>query len=322
MNPMTARLHDGSPAPEMEALAAEAEGPDARIVLAENDGGGPGHAALWWRETPLLDGARVGAIGGFAAEDAASARALLAAAEDRLRDAGCRIAVGPMNGNTWRRHRFVTDSCGGRGAFLLEPRNTPAMPQWWESAGFTALSRYSSSLIDLEHEAEFPSALLGRLVRSGVELRPLDGGRFEDELKAIHAVSVRCFSRNFLYTRLEEEAFLASYQKIRERLDPDLVRIARRDGEVCGFVFGIPDLEAAGRGERPALIVKTLAVDPAARCAGLGSLLVAELHRIGREKGCREAIHALQHESNTSLKITGRHHGEVMRRYTLFSKPL
>jgi L-amino acid N-acyltransferase YncA len=70
------------------------------------------------------------------------------------------------------------------------------------------------------------------------------------------------------------------------------------------------------------VIVKTLAVDPDARCAGLGSLLVDELHRIGLEKGYTEAIHALQHETNTSLKITGRHHGEVFRRYALFSKLL
>lgn len=68
------------------------------------------------------------------------------------------------------------------------------------------------------------------------------------------------------------------------------------------------------------MIVKTLAVDPEARCAGLGSLLVDELHRTAWEKGYTEAIHALQHETNTSLKITGRHHGGVFRRYALFSK--
>ena len=68
--------------------------------------------------------------------------------------------------------------------------------------------------------------------------------------------------------------------------------------------------------------MKTLAVDPASRCAGLGSLLVDEVHRLGKTKGFTEAIHALQHETNTSLKITGRHHGTAIRRYALLSKPL
>jgi GNAT superfamily N-acetyltransferase len=316
------RLHEENPSPEMEALAAGAETPDARIVLAKSNGCLTAHVALWWRETPELDGRRVGGIGGFTAVDAESARAVLAAAEQTLRDAGCRIAVGPMNGNTWRRHRFVTDTCGGRGTFLLEPRNPSEFPQWWESAGYRVLSRYSSSVIVLENDPGIPPALARRLTRSGVEISPLDATRFDEDLMAIHAVSVRSFSRNFLYTALAEDAFLGAYRKIRERVDPDLVRIARQSGKVCGFVFGIPDLEAAARGERPAVIVKTLAVDPEARCAGLGSLLVDELHRIGREKGYRESIHALQHEANTSLKITGRHHGEVLRRYALFSKPL
>jgi GNAT superfamily N-acetyltransferase len=317
-----AHIHKGTPLAEMQALAAEAEMPDARLVLANSSGVVSGHAALWWRETPVLDGSRVGAIGGFAAEDAESARAVLAAAEDRLREAGCRVAVGPMNGNTWRRHRLVTDACGGRGPFLLEPRNPPEVPEWWQNEGYAVLSRYSSSVIDLENDTGLPTALARRLTRSGIEVRSLDPTRFEEELKAIHALSVRSFSRNFLYTPLEEQAFLDDYRKIRTQVDSDFVRIARRDDEVCGFVFGMPDLEAAARGESPAVIVKTLAVDPLARCAGLGSLMVEELHRTGRDKGCREAIHALQHESNTSLKITGRHGGEVLRRYALFSKML
>ncbi len=322
MNPNIAQIDENDPTPEMVALAAETEMPDARVSLTYFNGSLSGCAALWWRETPELDGVRIGAIGGFTAEDAESARTVLAAAEGKLRDAGCQIAVGPMNGNTWRRHRFVTDDCGGRGPFLMEPRNSAKFPQWWESAGYTVLSRYSSSLIDLENNSETSPTLANRLIRSGVETHKLDTTRFDDELRAIHAVSVKSFSRNFLYTPLEEEAFLDTYRKIRAQVDPELVRIARRGDEVCGFVFGMPDLEAAARGEQPAVIVKTLAVDPETRCAGMGSLLVSELHRIARENGYRESIHALQHETNSSLRITGRHHGEVLRRYALFSKML
>jgi hypothetical protein len=50
--------------------------------------------------------------------------------------------------------------------------------------------------------------------------------------------------------------------------------------------------------------------------------LVDELHLVGKRKGFTEAIHALQHETNTSRKITGRQNGTPFRRYALFSKNL
>lgn len=278
-------------------------------------------AALWWRDTPVMDGANIGAIGNFEADDGEATAILLEGAANYLREQGCHIAIGPMNCNTWQRHRFVIES-GGRGPFLLEPRNPVEHPVWWERAGFSVLSRYSSSVMPLDGSEVVSPAVKSRLALSGVVVRKMDTSRYDDELCKIHAVSLKSFAGNFLYTPLEEDAFLAAYQKVRDHVDADFVRIAERDGVPCGFVFGIPDLEAAGRGEKPAVIVKTLAVDPEARCAGLGNLLVGELHRIAREKGYSVAIHALQHETNSSLKITGRHHGEVIRRYALFSKLL
>jgi len=133
---------------------------------------------------------------------------------------------------------------------------------------------------------------------------------------------LKSFAANFLYSPLDEEEFIDAYRMVRDRVDPCFVRIAERAGVACGFVFAIRDLEAEARGGIPAVIVKTLAVDPDARCAGLGNLLVDEVHHIGWESGYTAAIHALQHETNTSLKITGRHHGRVFRRYALFSQPL
>lgn len=308
----------GLPTSEFEALAPATENPDERIYLTNQNGEVTAHAALWWRDTADFDGGRIGAIGGFSANHEEAAKQLLEGAIKRLREVGCQTAVGPMNGNTWRRHRFVIES-DGRGSFLLEPRNPAEYPGWWEQAGFSTLSRYSSSVMQLDGVETIPPAVKKRLERSGVMVRELDVSCFDEELEVIYEISLKCFASNFLYTPLEKVGFMVAYQKLRDRLDPGLVRIAERDGTACGFVFGIPDLEASVRGEKPAVIVKTLAVDPAARCPGLGSLLVDEIHRVAKASGYVEAIHALQHETNTSLKITGRHHGEVLRRYALFS---
>ncbi len=330
MNTPEFHFHEGATCPDMlmaeglatpDSLAPPAEKPDGRVFLLESSGTVIAHVALWWNETPMLDKARIGAIGGFTASDANSAKTLLDGATAYLRDMGCRIAVGPMNGNTWRRYRYVIES-DGRGPFLLEPRNPAEYPVWWRQAGFAEISRYSSSIIREDGPPTVALALKERLMRSGIIIRELNPDRYDDELRTIHRISLQSFSGNFLYTPLEETSFLEAYRKVRDRVDPDLVRIAERDGVPCGFVFAIRDLEAEARGEIPALIVKTLAVDPASRCAGLGSLLIDEVHRLGWEKGYTEAIHALQHETNTSLKITDRHHGRVFRRYALFSKLL
>ena len=329
MNPPVIHLMEG-PAPDWSALPAAQEfsessagleeKPDARLVATDATGQLSG-AALWWSDVPPMAGHKVGTIGGFQATSAETTLQLLQAAEQRLREAGCTIAIGPMNGNTWRKHRFVIETWG-RGPFLLEPRNNPVFPDWWRAADYRELSRYSSSVMPLDGEPAVAPALKERLERSGLIIRPLHADRYDDELRAIHAISLRSFANNFLYTPLDEADFLGSYRKVQQHVDPDFVRIAEKDGEPCGFVFAIADLEAAARGEKPALIVKTLAVDPSSRSAGLGSLLVDEVHRLGRGKGFTEAIHALQHETNTSLKITGRHHGTPIRRYALFSKLL
>ena len=331
MNPTQCHCHEGADCPGMPvahglvpplALAAAEERPDARVFLTNGAGAAIACCALWWRDTPVLDGARVGALGGFAALDAAAADRLLDEACRVLRKQGCDAAVGPMNGNTWRRYRLVTES-DGRGAFLLEPRNPLEYPGWWRQAGFEVLAHYSSSIIALGQGAPAVPVEVGvRLARSGIAIRALDMSRYDDELRAIHQLSLKSFTANFLYTPLDEDAFLESYRRVRERVDRDFVLLAERAGQLCGFLFGVADFESLARGERPALIAKTIAVDPAVRGAGLGALLIDELHRAGCAKGYREVIHALQHETNKSLRITGRHGGRVFRRYELLSKRL
>lgn len=312
-------LAEGMPSPEI--MAATHECADARIFLTNKEGRCIAHAALWWRDTPELDGERIGTIGGFAAKDGDAAIVLLTHAVCHLREMGKRIAVGPMNGNTWRRHRYVVSS-EPRGPFLLEPRNPLECPVWWEQAGFGELSHYSSSVIHLDGRRVVSPAMRARLYDSGIVIRKLDLVRYEEELKLIHALSLRSFRSNFLYTPLDQTGFLQAYAKVRDQVQPDFVRIAERAGVPCGFLFGIRDLEAEARGEKPAVIVKTLAVDPDSRSAGLGSLLVDEVHEAAYEQGYTESIHALEHETNTSRKVTGRYGGQVFRNYVLFSKLL
>ena len=82
----------------------------------------------------------------------------------------------------------------------------------------------------------------------------------------------------------------------------------------------MPDQSTETTDSPKTLIVKTLAVDPHARLAGLGSILVAKAHLMAQSKGYHEAIHALQHENNSSLRISQRFNASIFRRYALMVK--
>lgn len=330
MNSYTTIIQQGCDTPNLEVLpgmqtpgqcSPPHENADARIIVTNRDSAIIAHAAVWWKESPEMEGHDLGAIGGFSADDEKSAKILLDASCDFLKQQGCTIAVGPMNGNTWRKYRFVVES-DDHPPFLMEPEQPADYPLWWHASGFHELARYSSSLMPLPAPRSTSDAVGERLIKNGIHIRSLNPEQYESELKAIYEISIKSFSANFLYTPLEEQAFIGSYLKVREFIDPRFVLIAERDGVPCGFVFGIPDLNAIQAGRKPALIVKTLAVDPQSRCGGLGGLLVDEIQQAATDAGYTQSIHALQYEKNTSLKITQRNAGRKFRQYALFQKIL
>jgi GNAT superfamily N-acetyltransferase len=278
-------------------------------------------ASLWWTDVPVVGGERLGTIGHFAAANEAAAVLLLSGLLEQLREQGCTLAVGPMDGNTWRRYRFMTEA-GSEPPFFLEPWNPQAYPEYFLQAGFTPMAHYSSARVtDLTVRDQRIPRALERLQAAGIRWRPLQKERLEEELKAIYGLSLKSFAHNFLYTPISEEEFLAQYMAIAPYVRPELTLMAEQEGELLGYLFGIPDLNQSGGGEIDTFIVKTVAVLPGRRSAGLGSVLVAESHRIAHERGYRYAIHALMHESNRSVNISA-HYARTMRRYTLYQQRL
>jgi predicted N-acetyltransferase YhbS len=157
----------------------------------------------------------------------------------------------------------------------------------------------------------------------GIVLRSLSLDRFEEELRGIHEVSLASFAHNFLYTPISQEGFVNQYRDVKPYVQPDLVLVAERsDGQMVGYVFALPDLLQAQRGQAiDTVIIKTLAVHPALGGSGLGTLLTAHCQEAARQLGYARAIHALMHETNKSRKISS-HTAKPMRRYTLYCRSL
>jgi GNAT superfamily N-acetyltransferase len=283
---------------------------DEDLRLEVNDPSGVAEALLWWTHVPEMPGERLGVIGGFQATSGAASEKVLARATTELQRQGCSLAVGPMDGNTWRKYRFV-----------LEPSNPPEWPAWWRSAGFSPLADYySSATNDLTTRDPRLDAAEARMDSAGITIRHLALERFEEDLVRIHDVSAVAFQGNYLYTPLPREAFVSQYLALRAYVRPELVLLAEQAGHPVGYVFAIPDYAQAQRGEPlTTVIAKTLAVLPSRTNAGLGALLLGRVHEAARSLGFTRAIHALMHESNNSRNLSARY-AHTIRRYTLFSK--
>jgi hypothetical protein len=308
--------------PEMVAQ----QSPDAILVAVRKSDGDMlvgARCSLWWRETPSLDGASVGTIGHYAASDDAAAAALLHAASERLREEDCEVAVGPMDGNTWRAYRFVTDP-GSEPPFLMEPVNPPEWPRQFQDAQFAPLAQYMSNVNnDLSVRDSRASELTQRFAERGVTIRTLRPTEFEQELRRIYFVAERAFRDNFMYAHVPLDQFAAQYRAAESAVVPALVLMAEHEGQPVGFCFSIPDLlEQARTGKARTVILKTVAVLPERKLyGGLGALMIDMTHATARDLGFSRVIHALMHDTNQSRNIS-RATSTEMRRYALFSRSL
>ena len=305
----------GEPLPDFDAETLISQHADEHLCTS----GKEARCSLWWKTVPEMAGEGLGIIGHFQAASSEAAIFLLEGAKKRLRERGCTLAVGPMDGNTWRRYRVLTER-GEEPPFFMEPDN----PDWWATAfmssGFAPLATYSSSLVtDLKRQDPRAARAMVRLRAEGVQIRNVDLTRFEEDLRKIYEVSVVSFPKNFLYTKISEETFMGQYLPFRDKIIADLVFLAEDAGRPVGYIFATPDYAEAQRGGAIQTVIgKTLAILPGRRYGGLGVVLTNLLHQKAAEFGYSRLIHALQHEDNQVQNMSG-FFGKKMRRYVLFS---
>jgi GNAT superfamily N-acetyltransferase len=317
-----ARWSGATDLPHLDPDDLVRHGADAHWIAVSDAGEAVGRCSIWWSRTPPVPGGRLGIIGHYAARDAAAARHLLDHACRQLAAHGCTMAVGPMDGSTWRRYRLITER-GSEAAFFLEPDNPDDWPAHFRDSGFACAAHYTSALTtDLTREDPMVRDLSDRLHARGVTIRPLEPRRLDAELHRIYTIAVISFRDNFLFAPIDEAAFIAHYRTIAPWVRPELVLIAEFGGLPIGFLFAVPDRLQEVRGQTiDTVIIKTIAVLPEHSNAGLGRLLIAKAHQIARGLGHSRVIHALMLETSHSTKIS-RHYAHTMRRYGLFTRAL
>jgi GNAT superfamily N-acetyltransferase len=307
--------------PQFDAADFQRHHADLHLCALSESGEVQARCSLWWNEVPAYEQHRLGVVGHFAAVHDEAAAAVLAVAQERLSAGSRTLAIGPMNGNTWRSYRFVTER-GEEPAFFLEPANPAEWPLQFERAGFLPLAAYFSALnIELSLPDPRIDAIAKMMADAGVAIRSANAD-LHTELKKIYGVSRVSFRENFLYTEIPEAEFISMYEPVLPVARPELVLIAEKAGQCVGYLFAIPDLARNARGaDVDTFIIKTVSILPQPELRGLGTLLVARAQQLGHKLGFRRCIHALMFENNASLKIS-RHYAAVMRKYTLYSRNL
>ena len=295
--------------------------PDRHLTLAANDGSLLARASVWWRATPSAGGRPTGLIGHYAAGSARAGAEVLKSACAWLASAGCSLAVGPIDGSTWRSYRFVVER-GEAPPFLLEPNHPAEWPSHFADAGFAPWETYVSA-ITTDLEAVDPVAMRARacLAAGGLTIRSLDPSAIDAEMRRIHALALDSFRENILYSPIALDEFRRQQLRLLPVIRPELVLLAEQEGTLVGFVLAVPDGPVRDAAATGTLVLKTLAVAPHMRHRGLGGVLVAEVQQRAAALGFDRTIHALMHERNPSTRISDRY-ARVFRRYALFAREL
>ena len=195
--------------------SVERDQPDETWIQLE-DGIIVGHFSLWYCETPEVKGKSVGFIGHYYAKNRRFAESLLASATSLLKRYGCQLAVGPVDGNTWRRYRLVCGTTGVK-SFLMEPENPMEYPGHFIDGGFKTIATYSSSVLEVKRnfleDGKRPRTADGQL--ASVSIRSIDMNRFEQELHNIYGIACDAFADAFLYSEISELEFVTRYKQLR-----------------------------------------------------------------------------------------------------------
>lgn len=278
--------------------------------------------SIWWRDIANVNGSTTGAIGHYAATDAGHGQAVLRYAMRELKNRRCDLAVGPLDGSTWRHYRFVTER-GTAKPFFLEPDNPDEWPAHFETLGFAPLAHYVSEINpDMANRQPELGELRRKFADLGVQIGPVNVEDPVDDMAGIYKVVCESFRNAFMYTPLDIESYGNMYEPILDTVDPRLMLVAKHDEEVVGFIVAPPDfLQLQYQHKMDAIVLKTVAVLPRQEYSGLGRVLIVDVLKNAIDMGFTTAISALMHVENRSQKISSDCAGP-MRGYTLFAREL
>ena len=220
-----------------------------QLFLARRGGAVVGRIAAHIDELALAQpaeqgmGPGTGFWGALQAEDADVAAALIARAEQWLRDQGMTRVLAPMTLSVWEEPGLLVKG-HDHPPMVMMGHNPPHHQGWIEGAGYQGVKTLATW--DLDITRQFPP-LIQRIVQSGeknerIRIRDVDLKNFDREVEIICNILNDAWSGNWGFVPFTQTEIAYTAKKMKPLVKPDLVRIAEYDGEPVAFMITLPDL--------------------------------------------------------------------------------
>lgn len=280
-------------------------------------------------------------------EDREAALALLDTATAWARRRGVDRLLGPMTLST-------NDECGtliegfDQPPVALMTYNPPYYPDFLEAAGFDKAMDLLAWLADLEKLAHEMPSKVERVVgkvrkRFKLNLRPVRMAEWDKEVDHIKRIYNSAWERNWGFVPMTDAEIEELAANLKMILDPAVIFMVEREGEVLGFSLTIPDVNQPLQRIRPGPslfssyvgaarmylnrydtdLVRVLALGVVEKYRGRGvdALLYYETVRAAYARGYRwaEASWILETNDmmNRAISLMG---GEEYKRYRVYEK--
>lgn len=188
-------------------------------------------------------GPGTGIFGYFDAEDQTAAQALLAAAEDWLRERGMTRVLGPISLSMWEEPGLLV--AGHDQAPTVLMGHHPARYQGYiENAGYEVTKRLFTYELDVSED--FPP-LIRRIVQSGkrnprIRIRPVDHANYTQDVRTVLHILNDAWSNNWGFVPFTEREIEYGAKKLKPLVREELTRIAELDGKPVAFMLALPDV--------------------------------------------------------------------------------
>lgn len=203
------------------------------------------HLAL---EQPVEQGMGPGTgnFGLFEAEDDATAKALIATAEDWLRAKGMTRVLGPISLSIWEEPGLLIAGHDHPPTVMMG-HNSPAYQAMIEGAGYVPAKQLKTYELDITKS--FPP-LIQRIIQSGeksprITIRKVDKSKFDKEAAIILSILNDAWGNNWGFVPITDEEVAHTGKKLKPIVFEDLIMIAELDGEPVAFMMTLPDLNEA-----------------------------------------------------------------------------
>ncbi|MXO59830.1 N-acetyltransferase [Altererythrobacter salegens] len=183
-------------------------------------------------------GPGTGNWGLFDAEDEQVAKALIARAEDWLREQGMTRVLAPISMSIWEEPGLLVRGHDHPPTVMMGHHN-PAYQAWFENAGYTEAKKLLT--YDLDITKEFPP-IVQRIVAAGeknprIKIRPMEIKHFAREAAIVIDVLNDAWSGNWGFVPFTEAEAKYGGKKMTPLIREDLNMVAELDGEPVAFML-------------------------------------------------------------------------------------